>query len=281
MSEKKDQYIAAYIADYTHSEVVLSYALFMSNMLKKGLILLRIVDPKYTSETTSEAEKRLRELKTNIHLDNNNNVTYCAIKGNTKDILTTLPIALNVVTVIGSADKYAHRKSPLSRKNVLRNFTECKTAFLLAQEPLKNTNALRNIAFSIDFKKESKDKFLWASYFSRFNNSFLHAFSPKYDDEFLRAKWYDNTKFLDKMFASLNVKYEKHSIAKQQSQYLDIDVLQYASTKDIGLLVSTTTKERDVMEYFIGVQEDKTIINEYKIPILYLNPREDLYVLCD
>ncbi len=279
MSEKKDQYIAAYIADYTHSEVVLSYALFIANMLRKGLILLRIVDPKHTSETTSEAEKHLQELRTKIHLDNN--VTYCAIKGNTKDILSALPVALNVVTVIGAVDKNAHRKSPLSRKNVLRNFAECKTAFLLAQEPLKNTDTLQNIAFSIDFKKESKDKFLWASYFSRFNNSLLHAFSPKYEDEFLRAKWYDNTKFLDKMFASLNVKYEKHSIAKQQSQYLDIDVLQYASTKNIGLLVSTTTKERDVMEYFIGVQEDKTIINEYKIPILYLNPREDLYVLCD
>lgn len=279
MSEKKDQYIAAYIADYTHSEVVLSYSLFMANMLRKGLILLRIVDPKYTSETTSEAEKHLQELKTKIHL--NNNVTYCAIKGNTKDILTALPVALNVVTVIGAVDKNAHRKSPLSKKNVLKNFSECKTAFLLAQEPLKNSDTLQNIAFSIDFKKESKDKFLWASYFSRFNNSFLHSFSPKYEDEFLRAKWFDNTKFLDKMFASLNVKYEKHSIAKQQSQYLDIDVLQYASTKDISLLVSTTTKERDVIEYFIGVQEDKTIVNEYKIPILYLNPREDLYVLCD
>jgi hypothetical protein len=214
MSEKKDQYIAAYIADYTHSEVVLSYSLFMANMLRKGLILLRIVDPKYTSETTSEAEKHLQELKTKIHL--NNNVTYCAIKGNTKDILTALPVALNVVTVIGAVDKNAHRKSPLSRKNVLKNFSECKTAFLLAQEPLKDTDMLQNIAFSIDFKKESKDKFLWASYFSRFNNSFLHSFSPKYEDEFLRAKWFDNTKFLDKMFASLNVKYEKHSIAKQQ-----------------------------------------------------------------
>ena len=112
-------------------------------------------------------------------------------------------------------------------------------------------------------------------------NSFLHAFSIKYDDEFLRAKWYDNTKFLAKMFASLNIKYENHLIDKQQSQYLDIDVLEYSSNKNIGLLVSTTTKERDVMEYFIGVQEDRTIVNEYKIPILYLNPREDLYVLCD
>ena len=125
MAEKKDQYIAAYIADYNYSEVVLSYALFMANMLRKGLILLRIVDPKYTSETTSEAEERLKELRTKIILDNS--ITYCAIKGNTKDILTALPVAFNVVTVVGAVDKNANRKSPLSRKNVLKDFSECKT----------------------------------------------------------------------------------------------------------------------------------------------------------
>ena len=83
------------------------------------------------------------------------------------------------------------------------------------------------------------------------------------------------------MFSSLNVICCKYNIDKQQSQYLDIDVLKYASQQNIGLLVSVTTKERDVMEYFIGVQEERTRINEYKIPVLFLNPREDLYVLCD
>ena len=86
---------------------------------------------------------------------------------------------------------------------------------------------------------------------------------------------------MDKMFGGLNIVSKKHTIAKQQSQYLDIDVLKYANEENIGLLIATTTKERDVIEYFIGVQEDRTIVNEFDIPILYLNPREDLYVLCD
>lgn len=279
MAEKKDQYIAAYISDYSRAEVVLSYAFFMATMLKKGLILLRIVDSRYSGETTAEAEVELKKIQSQIRANIPN--TYCVLKGKSKEILSALPAAFNVVTIVGAVDANADRKSPLNKKNVLKDFSDCKTAFLIVAEKLTDVDKMKNIAFSVDFKKESKDKFLWASYFSRFNNSMLHAVSSKYDDEFLRTKWNDNMRFMDKMFSSLNVICCKYNIDKQQSQYLDIDVLKYASQQNIGLLVSVTTKERDVIEYFIGVQEDRTIINEYKIPILFLNPREDLYVLCD
>lgn len=279
MAEKKDQYIAAYIADYSCVDVVLSYALFLSNMLNKGLILLRIADPKYTSETTSEAEMELKKIRSTIPA--NVYATYCVLKGKTKNILSVLPGAFNVVAIVGSVNAEASKKSPLNKKNLLKDFSDCKTAFLIASKKIDDVEKLKKIAFSVDFKKESKDKLLWASYFSRFNSSTLHAVSLKYDDVFLRARWYDNMKFLDKMFASLNIVCRKHTLEKQQSQYIDMDVLSYSNEQNIGLLISVTTKERDVMEYFIGVQEDRTIVNEYKIPVLYLNPREDLYVLCD
>ena len=259
--------------------MVLSYAFFMATMLNKGLILLRIVDSRYSGETTAEAEVELKKIQSQIRANVPN--TYCVLKGKTKEILSALPAAFNVVTIVGAVDANAGKKSPLNKKNVLKDFSDCKTAFLIVSEKLTDIDKMKNIAFSVDFKKESKDKFLWASYFARFNNSMLHAVSSKYDDDFLRAKWNDNLRFMDKMFSSLNVMCCKYSIDKQQSQYLDIDVLKYASQQNIGLLVSVTTKERDVMEYFIGVQEERTIINEYKIPILFLNPREDLYVLCD
>ena len=104
--------------------------------------------------------------------------------------------------------------------------------------------------------------------------------SYNYTDEFLRNKWYSNVKFMDKMYANLGVTYEKADLGKPKS-FIDVVGLQSASQLGIGLLISTTTAEKDVFEYFIGVQEQRTIANEYKIPILFLNPRDDLYVLCD
>ena len=278
MAEKKEQYIAAYIADYSSVEVVLSHAMFLSNILRKGLILLRIADPKYTIETTEQAEQELKKIKNSITCPTY--VTYCAVKGKTKEILTALPVAFNVVAVVGAVDKNATSKSPMARKNVLKDFSECKTAFLLAQKKLSDPETMKNIAFTVDYKKETKDKLLWASYFARFNGSLVHAIAPNYTDEFLKARRIANMKFLDKMFGNLNVECKKHLIEKK-SHYVDVDALEYASTNHFGMLISVTTKEKDVMEYFIGVQEDRTVVNPHEMPILYLNPREDLYVLCD
>ena len=53
--EKKDQFIIAYLADTRQPEAVLSYAVYMSQKLGKGLVLLHICDPKYSTLTTAEA----------------------------------------------------------------------------------------------------------------------------------------------------------------------------------------------------------------------------------
>ncbi len=278
MAEKKDQYIVAYIADYDKADTVLAYSLMLSTYLRKGIILLRVCDPRYTSETTDEAQQQLIALKQ--RLPENVFSTYCALKGKTSEVIELLPKAFNAVAIAACVDK-SNKKSACHPKNVLRDFAKCKVAYLLAQEPPKDyPSVVGKVAFSLDFKKESKDKLIWASYFPRFFGSQLWVLSYNYTDEFLRAKWYSNVKFMDKMYANLGVTHKKADLGKPKS-FIDVVALQAATQLGIGLLISTTTAERDVAEYFIGVQEDRTIANEQKIPILFLNPRDDLYVLCD
>ena len=278
MAEKKDQYIVAYIADYDNTETVLSYSVMLSRYLHKGIILLRICDPRYTSETTDEAEEKIKALRQ--RLPDNVFSTYIVLKGKTAEVIELLPKAFNAVAIVGFVDKI-NKKSANHPKNLLRDFAKCKVAYLLAQQPLKDyPSVVGKVAFSLDFKKESKDKLIWASYFPRFFGSQLYVLSYSYTDEFLRNKWYSNVKFMDKMYANLGVTYEKADLGKPKS-FIDVVGLQAASQLGIGLLISTTTAEKDVFEYFIGVQEQRTIANEYKIPILFLNPRDDLYVLCD
>lgn len=277
MAEKKDQYIVAYFADYNTADTVLSYSLMLSLYLRKGIILLRVCDPRYTTETTDEAQQRLLALRQ--RLPDKVLSTYCALKGKTSEIIELLPKAFNAVAVVGGVDS-SDKKSAAHPKHLLRNFAKCKVAYLLAQTPLTNYASISKVAFSLDFKKESKDKLIWASYFPRFFGSQLFVLSYNYTDEFLRNKWHGNVKFMDKMYKNLQVTYRKADLGKPK-MFVDVVALQKAHELGIGLLISTTTAERDVMEYFIGVQEQRTIINEHKIPILFLNPREDLYVLCD
>ena len=277
--EKKDQFIIAYIADFVQSDTVLSYGRHLAAKLHKGLILLYICDPKYTHLTTGEAEERMKELVTSLP-QNDVTATYAVLKGSTREVVAALPTLLNAVVVVTQVDKHARRRSPLSRKAILKNFADCRAAFLVAQEPLEQGADIRSVAMAVDFKKESKDKFIWSSYFPRFFGATMHILYYDYNDQFLHSKWYANMTQLHKLYNDLGINFQPH-IIDSKSTYQDINALRYASEQGYGLLIAVTTKEKDGLEFFIGVQEQRTITNRWHIPILFLNPREDLYVLCD
>ncbi|MBO4308107.1 MAG: hypothetical protein J5848_07345 [Bacteroidales bacterium] len=281
--QKKDQFIIAYIADFERPETVCSYSLYLAKMLNKGLILLHIFDNRHTTVTTEEGEIKLLELQRKLKETNPEiQITYCSLKGKTREIITALPVLLNAVVIVAQVDKHASRKSAMSRKNLLQNFSDCKTAYLVAQEPLRDESHMQDVATAIDFKKESKDKLIWSSYFPRFGGSRMHILYYDYKDEFLKNKWYANMKQLHKLYSSLNIKFIPEVImTKSKSTYMDVNALKHAAQKGYGMLISVTTKEKDGLEFFIGVQDNHTIVNKEKIPILFINPREDLYVLCD
>ncbi len=279
--EKKDQFIIAYLADTRQPEAVLSYAVYMSQKLGKGLVLLHICDPKYSTLTTAEAETRLQELVAQTAAQHSDiHCSYAALKGKTIDIINALPTLMNAVLIVAQVDRHARRRSALHKKSVLKNFAQCRTAYLTVQEPLSAASQMQDVSTAIDFKKESKDKLIWSSYFPRFCGSTMHILYYDYKDQFLHSKWYANMTQLHKLYSGLNLTFTPH-IIPAKSTFLDINALRYADQSRYGMLIAVTTKEKDGLEFFIGVQEERTIVNKAHIPILFLNPREELYVLCD
>ena len=272
--ERKDQFIIAYIADLDHPETVVSHASWLARMLRKGLILLHISDPRYTTVTTEDAESRLKQFCADT------SHTYAALKGDTRQIITALPKLIGAVTIVAQVVPHARRRSPLSRHSILRNFADSRAAFLVVQKPLDNDSVPTDIAMSVDFKKESKDKFIWSSYFPRFCNCRMHVLHYDYRDQFLRTKWQANITQLSKLYEETGISFQSH-IIPGKSTFQDINALRFTASQGYDMLISVTTKEKDGLEFFVGVQEQRTIVNKQQIPILFLNPREDLYVLCD
>lgn len=281
--QPKDQFVVAHLTQMDNSETVVSNAIFLAKMLNKGLILLHISDERYTTLSTDEAGARLEKLQHQLSADERSKtlqISYCALKGDTKTIVNALPTIINAVVAVVEVSEDARRKSPTNKKEVLRNYAECKIAFLTVQAPLQDESTMKNVAMSIDFKRESKEKLIWASYFARFNASIVHVLYYDYKDEGLRYKWYSNMKFLTKFFNNLSLTFSPH-IIDSHSTFTDTSAMKFAHENDYGMLLSVTTKEKDGIEMFIGVQEERTIVNPYRLPIMFINPREDIYVLCD
>ena len=271
----KDQFVVAYLGDLSQSasSCVLSHARRLASFLQKGLILLYIDDSSYKGPSTDEAEALLGALKAEGE-------TYCAMRGDTKTVIASLPTLLSAVAVVAYVDRQARRGTPGNAKQLLRNFSECKTAFLTVQAPCEGEHYAKRVGFSVDYSRESKEKFLWASYMARFNGSSLFALYVDYSDEGLKQKWYNNMKFLLKFMDNLKLNFQPAIIGTKPSN-IDIQAVQFAHQHAIDLLCCVTTKDKDFLDKLAGPQEQQTIVNQWQIPILFLNPRDDLYVLCD
>lgn len=277
----KDQFVIAHLTFTPLDQVVLSYCRFLSTMLSKGIILFYVADPRYGTLSANEATPKLQELQQELQQEGFSTL-YCALTGNTKTAISLLPTKFNGVVAVVAVDATARRRTPSYPKEVLRHYSESKIAYLTVQQPLTNTTSLQRIALSIDFNKESKDKLIWSSYFARFNHSTIILLSENYKDDGLRQKWCNNIAFLNKFYRSLNLTYQQQFIVRR-GPFLDVCATEYSQQLGFGMLISVTTDPRakDALEFFIGTQEEKVVRNPQLLPILFINPRNDIYVLCD
>ena len=293
----KDQFVIAYLPTLSVAEHILPTTLYLAQMLNKGIILLHIADKRYGNDVEESMLKALQdsvreEVKQSV--GNNANaitVDYCLLRQPTRKAIDTVATVLNGVIIVAATDPTVKRHDPLYPKELLSNLSESKIAYLTLpiewsgchkQGLSPYPNAFRHVGLSIDFKKESKEKLVWASYFARFNKSAIEVYFDNYRDSGLKQKWYNNMKFLTKFFNGLGLTYSPHSVEVGNAVFPET-VLQESAAEQCDLFISTTTdlRARDTLEFFIGTQEMRVIRNVRHLPTLFLNPRDDIYVLCD
>lgn len=87
---------------------------------------------------------------------------------------------------------------------------------------------------------------------------------------------------MNKLFKSLGVNYTSQLVSGH-ALFPESLICDSAAASGCGLLISVTTDTRDldIVEWVAGVQEHRTIRNSAHMPVLYINPRNDIYVLCD
>lgn len=131
----------------------------------------------------------------------------------------------------------------------------------------------------LDHKKESREKILWTCAFGKHAGSFIQLIIPNEKDDGLRQKM-NNTLFLcKKTMKELDVNYEVHRLPGSVFQS-NLMALEYAGEKQAGFCVITLSRYLNFFHYLFGFPEEKVLFNNKGIPILLINPREDLYVPC-
>lgn len=144
---------------------------------------------------------------------------------------------------------------------------------------LPSSDIFRHVMLPLDIERQQKEKSLWAGYFSRFYHSQVHVLFSSYKDAFLRKKVKDNVDFTKKLYQNLEITYELHHL-EDEIDNIDRFSLEFASTINATLSVIMMTHYYSLIDRLFGPKEDAMIANEQEIPILCINERDDLYVLC-
>ncbi len=258
---KKDQYVIACVETPEGAELLIPWAKHFAQRLNgKGLMLLAV-----SADGDSEWLKQY-------------GIPYVGLRGDWKTAIDGLPTAFGGILAVTAVDPTAPHRSITNPRTMLRQFRDCKIAYLAVPIPSNGTPLTSSVSIVLDHRRESKEKFIWASYLVRFVGAKLTVALPDYRDAGLRGQQQNNLRYLEKIAPTLGLTYSTATIPAPAMTPSDVVAVE-ALRPDMVLALATDRRDRDVGDWLLGDPELKLL--RTGTPTLLLNQRDDLYVLCD
>ena len=255
----KDQYVIACIDRPTDADTVLAWASALAERLRhKGLIALN-VSPDGDAPWLNE-----------LH------VPHVGLRGQWRTAIDGLPTAFGGILAVTAVDPDAPRQSLAHPYTLLRQFRGCKIAYLCV--PTQTPFRLQRAALTLNHRREAKEKLLWASYLARFCGTALTIAHPHYTDPALSQRLQNNIRFARKMYAPLQIEFQETTLARTvKEDHTALDLLR----PDLLVAMTTDTRDRLPIGHLLPTPERHLLSHPSRTPILLLNTRDDLYILCD
>jgi len=146
----------------------------------------------------------------------------------------------------------------------------------------------QQVVLPLDINCQDKELALWASYFpSYFQKKFpdipkdkliVHIIFNQYKDELLRKKVENNVAFVTKMFKNMDTPYQLHPFNNIEN--IHTFGLKFAQQTGNSLMLFLMTEHYSLIDLLFGPIENRILGNREQIPVLCLNAREDIFVLC-
>jgi hypothetical protein len=151
--------------------------------------------------------------------------------------------------------------------------------FLFVNEHSTVSN-FSKVILPVDLREGNSDSALWCSYFGRFNHAELIVVAASEKGKHEQKAVAKNVVLTKKLFQKFNI---NHKIYKGQrsSWRIAFEALEFAHTSGSDLFVILGSRSATPLDYLIGLPERKIIKMAGGLPVMYINPRRDNYILCD
>ena len=241
----------------------------MADMLKKELCLTAIwKDKSQKSEIQDKIIQTTRNLKSNLP---DLPISWLLLQKSLRDNMQKLVDEYNGVLVV------LHQTDI---QWVLKAFQQSSIAFLFVNGDLPRFLSYKNVLVPVDYRKASKETSLWASYLGRFNRSqvqLIYAHETNNEDA---GRLMKNLEFFKKFLSSLNVRHQQIA-GKASSWGICNETLDRADEWMGDLMIFSGSSSITLLDLMIGLPEKRIVKKAGHLPILLINPRKDICMMCD
>jgi nucleotide-binding universal stress UspA family protein len=247
------------------SDYAVKHAVQIAKITESTIVFLHIVDE---LSQESKALKRLQDAA-NFFSSKYGVTIDCKIRpGRVSTAIRTFAETIDALLVVMKTQKPKGKEKYVGTR-AIRLMIGSRIPFYVVQAPPKRL-ALRKVVFPIDFRKENKEKLAWISFLSKYYTSKIYLFKPTGNDYVVRS----NLEFAKRFLEGKNINYE--IITAKGRFNLTQETLEYAHKINAELIIIMLSKSVTLAKVMLGLQDQKYISNDYKIPIMCLNQRSDL-----
>jgi nucleotide-binding universal stress UspA family protein len=148
-----------------------------------------------------------------------------------------------------------------------------KVPFLTVQQ--KPVREFKEMVLPFDSDMEGREKLRWVAYFVEKYNLRVRILKKVSSIKDVQKIINNNVAFAKRVLDEYDIPY-KVEIETNTKDFHE-EVVAFAEKISAGLIMVMTTKNIDWTSYLFGAEEQKIIANKAKIPVICINPREDLH----
>ena len=165
-------------------------------------------------------------------------------------------------------------------KNSMKAFRESSIPFLFVSGSSAEYLQYKNVLVPVDYRKASKETSLWASYFGRFNHSLIQVIYARESDRDNENQLMRNVKFFQKFLSSLNVRLSLTE-GKSSSWGICKETLENAQKLKGDVMIFSGSSTITLIDLMIGLPEKRIVQKAGNLPVMLINPRKDICMICD
>jgi len=251
--------VIAYIQHISTANVLVQSASKLATQLGKEFGLLNFVD---SDELISERENELKVL-----LDENSNVKII-VRNSNQSVLS------EICEELEASFLFVQMTDNKQIRQHLKACRELRIPYLYFKDLFHELN-LAKVILPIGFLEEELEKAQFASAFGRFCGSEINMLLA--NDYGSKAAV--NAEKMKSLFDKFDFRYSLEKATKDSFK-VEEEAVQVAEKENAGLIIVSASRDYGLDDILFGPKEYH-VIKKSKLPVLLVNPRGDLYALCD